>query len=176
MAIEIIPKKKEAAPPWQIIIFSILILLLLLAIVFYFFLLNQEKKYQTKINELKTIIEKEREKEEAKIKELSEIKEKISIFSKLTEDHFFISKVFEILSQNTHPKVFYKTFDLSPEKNKISLLGETDNFFILGQQVLILKENPLIQEIKISKISKTKEGKVEFGFDLILSPEIFKNI
>jgi len=174
MAIEIIPKKKEITPPWQILIFSISIILLLVSILFYFFFSNQEKSYQQKIDEIKTRIEEEKKGEEEKIKEVSKINDGISTFSKIINDHFFVSDFFEILAKTTHPKVFYKDLDLNPEKNSVSLSGETENFFTLGQQVLLLKENSAIKDVGVSKISKTKEGKVEFHFDLILNPEIFK--
>jgi uncharacterized protein YoxC len=174
MAIEIIPKKKEIVPPWQILIFVISIIILLASVLFYLFLSNQEKKYQTKIKEIQKIIDEEAKEKEGKIKEVSEINNRISTFSKIIQNHFFVSDLFKLISDLTHPKVYYKNFDLNTEKNSLSLSGETENFFTLGQQILLFKENEMIKGIDISKISKTKEGKVEFGINLILNPEIFK--
>jgi len=174
MPIEIIPKKKVVTPPWQIIFFSISIILLLFSLSFYFFLSSQEKEYQNKISEIEGLIQEEAKKEEEKIKEVVRIKDRISTFSQITEKHVFVSDLFEVLADTTHPKVFYKSFDLNPGKNSFNLLGETENFFTLGQQFLLLKQNPMVNEIELSRISKTKEGKVEFTFNLTLNPNIFK--
>jgi hypothetical protein len=174
MAIEIIPKKKEVTPPWQILIFVISIIILLASVLFYFFLSNQEKEYQAKIDEIKEEMEREAKEKEGKIKKISEINDRISTFSKIIQNHFFISDLFKLISDLTHPKVYYKNFDLNIEKNSLFLSGETENFFTLGQQILLFKENETIKGIDISKISKTKEGKVDFDINLILNPEIFK--
>ncbi len=174
MPIEIISKKKEVIPPWQILIFAISIILLLASVLFYFFLSNREKKYQAEIGKIQQTLDNEAKEREERIKKISEINDRISNFSKIVQNHFFVSDLFKLISGLTHPKVYYKNFDLSTEKNSLSLSGETENFFILGQQTLLFKESEMIKEIEISKISKTKEGKVEFGLKLILNPEIFK--
>ena len=174
MPIEIIPKKREIVPPWQILVFVISIIILLGSVLFYLFLLNQEKKYKSKIDEIRAEILKEQKEREKDIKEVSEINDRISTFSKIGQSHLFLSKVFEILSKTTHPKVFYTAFDLNPEKNNLSISGLTENFFTLAQQILLFKENEMVKEIEISKISKTKEGKVDFSLNLILKEEIFK--
>lgn len=174
MAIEIIPKKKPPTPPWLVLFFTLSILLLVCSLLSYFFILNQEKKYQQKIENIKNKISFEEKINEEKIKEIKKINDQISIFSKLIKTHPLPSSVFDNLATFTHPKVFYTSFDLNTERNFLSLSGQAENFLSLGQQILLFKENDLIEKAQISKISKTKEGKVEFSLDLFFKPELFQ--
>jgi Tfp pilus assembly protein PilN len=174
MAIEIIPRKKIGVPTWQIILFVISLFLIFGVVSIYFVLDGWQKKYQGEIQQIKDRLEKERTPEIREMEnKLSSSEKKIQDFSKILSDHLFVSEVFSLLQRTCHPKLSYNQFELIPEENKLSLSGRTDDFLILGQQVLLLKEESMVKDVDLSKISITKKGKVEFTFDISLNPEIF---
>jgi hypothetical protein len=175
MPIEIIPRKKVRIPLWQILLFFLSLIFFLLAISAYFFLIRSAENYRAKIEEIKTDIGKEKTEEIEKIEEkISLLDKKLKIFSKILKEHIFTYNFFDLLEKTTHPKVMYNSLDLNPEKATLALSGQTENFLTLGQQILLLEESQFISELKLSKVSITKEGKVGFSFDISLKPEIFK--
>jgi len=44
---------------------------------------------------------------------------------------------------------------------------------ILEQQILVLKQDPLVKSLNISGVSISEEGKVDFTFLLTFAPQIF---
>ncbi|KPJ57150.1 hypothetical protein AMJ49_02530 [Parcubacteria bacterium DG_74_2] len=175
MPIEIIPRKKVRVPRWQVILFSISLIFFLIVISTYFAFSQSEKKHRDRIDELKSLIEKEKTSEIKEIEEeLTFWQEKIKNFSVILQEHSFASNIFELLQKTSHPKVMYSQFELEPEENTLNLTGQTDNFLNLGQQVFLLRDDSMVKDINLSEVSITKEGKVEFAFEISLNPEIFR--
>jgi hypothetical protein len=57
----------------------------------------------------------------------------------------------------------------------LSLEGEAENFRVLAEQMLILKDNDSIIKPVLNNLSLGEEGGVEFGIALSLDSGIFDN-
>jgi Tfp pilus assembly protein PilN len=174
MAIEIIPKKETQIPHWQNILLYFGIFLLIGLIIGYFTLNYFIEKSERKLQQTNEAITKAKSPERIILEEeLKSLRAKIEDFTPLLLNHQKSSNFFDFLEKNTHPKVFFTKLDLDTEGNHVGLSGQTDDFQILGQQLLIFQKTEFLQGLKLSKVEINKEGKVEFTFDLSLNPKLF---
>jgi len=162
---EIIPKPKKVLSLEIILLyFSISIFICLSALSLYFLNLeNSRKKEIAKIEEkilsLKTPEFKKKE------EELLKYQQKISDFSELLKYYLHCSKIFPILEQKTLKEIYFSKMDFDPQKSTILLYGHSPNFYILGQQLEILKEDPSFK-VQLKEIHLGKEGKVDFQIEI----------
>jgi len=176
MAIEIIPKKVGAKPLNLLNVlfyFSLILLIIFLlgSLALFFFQKNLNKTLQ----DLKIKIAAKGTPEEIALeKRILLTQKKIDDFADLMNFHQSNLKFFTTLESLTHPKIFFSKIDLEINKGKISLSGITENFEVLGQQFLILKKEDYIKNVNLSKLSISKEGKIEFTFEILFAPEKFK--
>ncbi len=173
--IEIIPKPAAKLPSSQNILFYFSAVLIFMVILGYFildfYLIGDAERELERLEKLA----KAKTEEEIKLeKELSDYEKKIKDFSILIDQHVFSSVAFEFIEKNTHPKVWFSKFDLNPKEGGVGLLGETENFVTLYQQVQIFKDNSSIKGINLDKIAIGKEGRIDFNLNLILDPDLFK--
>lgn len=174
MAIEIVPKREIKVPPWQNFLLYFCIFLLFCSIIGYFALAHFIKQSEQKLQEVNTEIEKAEVPERKALKErLLSLREKIEDFAPLLFSHKKSSNFFGFLEKNTHPKVFFTDLKLNTNQNNVELSGQTEDFQTLGQQLLIFQETEFIQNLKLSEIKISKEGKVEFTFTFSLDPKLF---
>lgn len=175
MPIEIIPREKKKVPSWQPILFYLFLALLFLTIAGYLILVNFQNKYKTELEDLDNQLAQFKTPDRLKLEnDVLALEEKMKNFSAILDEHSFISGVLKLIEDTTHPKVKYIKFTLIAEANELGLSGETDDFLTLGQQVILLKNNPKIQSLDLTKVSINKENKVEFDFRILLDPDIFK--
>ncbi len=173
--VEIIPKPIEKAPGGQKILFYFSTLFLIGVIASYFVLSSFQKKSQGELQNLEAMIAKGRTPEMVSLeKGILYYQRKIKDFSQIIDQHIFISKFFTLLEKKTHPKVFFSKIDLNSKDLRVNLSGETDSFFDLGQQFLILDSEPLFGSPNLSKVSISKKGKIEFELNFSPDPKIFK--
>jgi len=174
MVIEVIPKREIKGPSWQNYLLYFIIVLLILAIIGYFVLDHFVKKSDQKLKEVEGKIEETKSPEKRALEDrLKSLSAKIDDFTPLLLGHKKSSNLFVFLEENTHPKVFFNKLDFDAKANHIKISGQTDNFFTLGQQLLIFRNSEFVQNLKLSEIKISKEGKVEFTFDFSLTPNLF---
>jgi len=174
--VEIIPKPIKKIPKRQRVLTYFPILILILAIAISFLLFSLEKEAQITLQGLDEKISKARTPEVVSLeKEILTYQKKINNFSQIIKRHFFSSKIFPFLEERTHQNTLFQKFDLIPGENRIKLVGQTDNFLILHQQVSIFQADPLIRELNLSKVSIGREGKIEFDLEVIFDPKILKS-
>jgi Tfp pilus assembly protein PilN len=174
MVIEIIPKKEDQVPSWQNYLFYFTIFLLFLAITGYFVLGYFVKKSEQKLQQTEEAVTRTKSPERiVQEEELKSLRAKIEDFTPLLLNHQKSSNFFDFLEKNTHPKVFFTKLNLDTEGNHVELSGQTDDFQILGQQLLIFQKTEFVQNLKLSKVEISKEGKIEFSFDFSLNPKLF---
>ncbi len=173
MAIEIIPKLKTKPPLWKRILSSLLLFLLIGMVSVYFILCYLIKKSEAKLQDLNSNLAKEIIPEQRILEEeLIPLRDKIEDFELILNSRRPSLKFFEFLESHTHPKVRWKEFSLDLDELSMELSGETENFTTLEQQFLILKEEKLVEKIKLFDISTGEEGKVYFSLKFSFSPEI----
>jgi Tfp pilus assembly protein PilN len=130
---------------------------------------NSIKNLQTledKINEVGT--------KEEKIQEAQLLlnKKRIEDFAGLLAERQKTSAVFKIIEESTLPDVWLTKMDVSG--SRVELAGQTPNFRILGQQLLVLKDQSLIEQTTLSNLAIGKKGEVEFNLTVLFKPEAFK--
>lgn len=170
--VEIIPKPIAKPPSWVNILFYFSIVLLIGVISGYFLLNNFIKKSEATLQNLETSLAKEKTLEEQLLeKEIISYQKKIEDVGSLLKEKKFSSKVFGLLERITHPKVSFSSFTFDSAQSLVKLVGSTENFQTLGQQILLLKKEPLIKEINLSEVSIREERKISFTLYLLLDPK-----
>lgn len=101
-------------------------------------------------------------------------KEEIDKFAPYLNNHILITKFFDFLEKNTHPRVYFTQMALKASHASVSLSGRADSFLSLGQQLMIFNESPMVKSFSISNISLSEERNVMFNLTLSLDPSLFK--
>lgn len=175
MAIEIIPRPVKKIPPWQNILFYFSVALLLVSVSSYFGLNYFLEKSERELKDLEETLAEEKISEEIALEErVFNYQKKIRDFSTLIDRHFYPSKLFDFFQGLCHPKVWFSKFNLNFKEYALVVSGQAENFSVLGQQLLIFRQEDRILEVNLPKINIGKQGKVDFTFNFSLDPKIFK--
>lgn len=173
MAIQIVPKEREKSPFWLDLAFYLSTILLVAVTASYFVLISLQKKAEKDYKALEQQLSEIRSPEKILLEEkVVKYKTKIDDFSKVFSSRSYITQIFPLIESLTHPKVSFSRLSGGTD-GKVTILGTTDNFQTLSQQIVAFKNNNLVQETNFSNVVTDDEGKVSFGLELILSPEIF---
>ena len=178
MVQELIPKEKIKASPLISFLFRLSLVLLIILGLCYFGLKMKISSLKSQIEETKVKIDKIKAEEDRETeRQVLNYERKIEDFSKLFSKHKITSHFFDFLRESTHPKVRFSelTLDLDTETANLFLMGETENFKTLGEQVLCFQRNKFVKGLDLSNLSLRKEGGVNFNINLSLDPKIFKN-
>lgn len=172
--VEIIPKPPTKLPPWLNILFYFSLFLFLAILVSFFILGNSLKNYRTELGNLEKAITEQKTPEVLALEqEVSSYQKKIADFSLLFQNHLAPSNLLKFLEEISHPKVWFSQFSLNSSEGQLTLTGYADSFLSVGQQLLTLKEKPLIENFSLPEISISKKGEVVFILNLFLDPKIF---
>lgn len=172
--VEIIPKPKTQLPAWLSILFYLSLFLFLAIFASFFIFGNSLKNLQAEFENLEKSIAEQRTPEViATEQEVLSYQKKISDFSLLLQGHLASSNLVGFLEEISHPKVWFSQFSLNAPEGQLTLNGYSDSFMSVGQQLLILKEKPLIKSFNLSEISIGKQGEVSFVLSLSLDSKIF---
>ncbi len=175
MAIEIIPRKTAVLSSWLKILFYILIGLIIISILSYFILGYLQRKSLIAFKNLEEEINKERTSQRiVQEEEILNYQKKINDFGFLLSYHFFPSKFFTFLEKTSHPRILFSQTNLNPSGSLVILSGQAESFLALGQQLQILKREPSIKSVSLSKISLGERGGVNFTLELSFDTEFFK--
>lgn len=174
MAIKIAQKPKIKTIALNILFYFSLFLVLIS--VSGFFILDYYKgKDSETLKNLEAVLAKEKTSEEAAMeKEISEYRKKINDFSSLIKSRENLANFLPFIESKTHPQVQWTAIDLNLKDFQVSLSGTTENLQTLQQQILIFKNEKLIEDFNMSGFSAKKGEKINFDFKFSLSPEIFK--
>ncbi|OGZ23474.1 MAG: hypothetical protein A3A08_00990 [Candidatus Nealsonbacteria bacterium RIFCSPLOWO2_01_FULL_41_9] len=172
--VEIIPKTIEKPPLWQDILLYFSVGLFLAAIFSFFSLNNSLKKAEDSLQNLERSLSQERPAEQINLeKKLKTAESQINSFSQIIGFHVYPSKIFDFLPKIIHPKARFKQISLDVAKSEVVISGETENLTSLQQQIFIFQQEPLIVNSTFNSFSAAEKGKIDFNFNLSLSPQIF---
>ncbi|XOB40282.1 MAG: hypothetical protein ACKKMR_03165 [Candidatus Nealsonbacteria bacterium] len=173
--VEIIPRPIKKIVRWEEILFYFLVFLIMAVIVIYFVLGSLQERAQSKLQDLEEGLSQGRTPQMTALEqEALYYKVKIDEFSPFLEKHTLSSKFFDFLESRTHPKIFFFQINLNPGNSKVLLSGLADSFLSLGQQLLILSKDPMVESINLSNVSLGETGGIEFAFDMVLAEEVFR--
>jgi len=175
MAIEIIPKPKAKIPSWLNFLFYFSIVLLIASPSAYFALDYFLKKTEANLQTLEETLAKEKTPQEIALENrVLGHQKKTRDFSWLINQHLYSSKFFAFFQKICHPKVWFSQISLDFKASQLVVSGEAETFLVLGQQLQIFKQENLIKSVNLARISMGREGGVDFSFNLLLDPIIFK--
>ena len=171
----IIPKRIEKASRWQNLFFYLALGLLIAVILGYAVLFYFEGKNSRNLQDIEyKIIQIGAEEDKVREEEISSVKNKINDFSSLFNNYKKTSNLFNFLEEICHPKIWLTRLELDSNMDQVLISGQSSNFKILGQQLLIMQEQDLIQRISLNNLSVNEEGNTDFYFQLFLNPKIFQ--
>jgi len=185
MPIQIIPKEAAKLPLWQNILFYFFIGLVFTILAGYGVLYHFTKKAVEDFENMKKTIEQARTPQMNDLeKQMKSYEEKTEDFSSILDSHKIVSNFFGdfnkktgFLEKNTHPKVFFSEMNFDLTKETVTLLGQTEDFQTVGQQISLFKKEELkeiVKSIQLSKVEIDKDGKIDFTLIISFNPKLFK--
>ncbi len=168
------PKTETNKALWVSILLYLSLALFLASVSSYFVFDYYIKKQTKTISEIKAEMKQKGTNEEKKREEILLTKQdKIKDFSKLLDEHQFVSGFFtNFESQWCHPRVWFSRINLNVPDLTAALSGQTDNFETLGQQVLVLRNNKFIKGIDLSNIQMNDVGRIDFNLSIIFDEQV----
>ena len=173
MAIEIIPKQKTKEVSWANIVLYVVLVLLLAFVLSYIFFVFYQQRLQREFRELETALQRtpsEKDLEETVLL----LKNRIDDSGMLLAQHRLPTRVFDLLEQNTHPRVWFFDVKLNFAIGSLDISGVASNFEVLGQQILIFEQNQSIKQVKVSRVSVGREGDIRFSLQLVFDKNLLK--
>jgi hypothetical protein len=163
-------KQPEKEPS---ILFYLSILILIFSIFSYFILFGLEKEAETVIKKVEKKLEEKKQEEIISLeKKVQEWEKKIKSFNLLLQNHSFPSQFFPFFQEKILPKIFIKKFSLDLKDLKVEATGETNEFDILGQQIMVFEKEPRISNLEIGDFNLTSDQKIEFKLKFNFDKEI----
>lgn len=167
------PKTESNKSLWVTIFLYFSLVFFLASVSSYFVFDYYAKKYSKNIEEIKMNIEQKGTAEEKKREEyILEKQETIKDFSKLLDEHKFVSSFFTNFESWCHPRVWFSRVNLNVADLTVGLSGQTDNFETLGQQILVFRNNKFIKGIDLSNIQMNDEGKIDFNLSVVFDGQV----
>ncbi len=172
--VEIIPKTIEKPPLWQDILLYFSIGLFLAAIFSFFAFSNSQKKAENSLQSLEQSLSQQGTADQISLeKEIKTAESQIKSFSQVLDSHIYSSKIFNFLPKIAHPKARFTQISLDVVKSEVGISGEAESLTALQQQIFIFQQEPLIQNSTLNSFSMGEKGKIDFDFNISLSPQIF---
>ena len=173
--VEIIPKLVKRGFSWDKAVMYLAIGLLIASFGAMFFLNRSIAEAEGKMEELEQTLASKKTKEENDLEaEVLGYKNRIKNFAKILENHPYSSQIFGFVEGFCHPRVWFSEMVLNVDKNNLFLSGETTDFLYLEQQILVLRKEPLTENVVLSNLAVSESGTVKFNFDITFNPSILK--
>jgi|YNPNPStandDraft_1061719.scaffolds.fasta_scaffold08216_8 Tfp pilus assembly protein PilN len=170
----IIPKPQEPLPKWvNITLIVCLALWLILGGIFFFLTRHIEHQKTQKKNLDEQLTQLYSPEIKSMEEQINTIGQKINRFATVAREHKNSFRLFELLRYNCHPNVRFTSLNASFQEGNIILKGQTDTYLSLSQQIDILKKNPVINQVQVSDITLSREGKIDFQISFNVQPQIF---
>ncbi|MDD5098642.1 MAG: hypothetical protein PHD31_02935, partial [Candidatus Pacebacteria bacterium] len=65
-------------------------------------------------------------------------------------------------------------FSLNVQNNSVTMMGDSDGFKNIMEQIAILEREPTIQSFEISNVNLSENGRVSFTLNIILKSDLLK--
>ena len=171
---QLIPRPAAKMPRWFSFLYYFSVILAIVSISGYFILNQSLKDSRTKLEYLETLIREGKTPERiATEREVIKWERKIEDFTVLLNSHLNPSNFFEVFENFSHPRMEFTSFNLWPQRGRLTVSGQTNDFRNLGQQLLIFKKESLFKEVNLNKVYIGEKGEIRFTFDISLDPRIF---
>ena len=168
---------KKTANPKRLMVWGGFFLGIILIFLFYFvvriYKSSLNKKLQTLSNEAQEI-----KKEKIALRRssgLGDFQAKVDALSNLIKNHIYWTEFFNFLERNTTSKVQFTTFSADANSGRLDLEGNTPTFTDLAGQMITLKKQKLVEQLRLTSLRISDEG-IKFHFSIQLNPDAWKKI
>ena len=142
----------------------------------YVFLISLESRAQVSLEAIEQQISEQKTIEMASLESTIRVyKKEVDLFAPYLTNHILITKFFDFLESNAHPRIYFSQMNLKSSTASVSLSGRADSFLSLGQQLMIFDNSPIVKSISLSNISLSEEGNILFNLGISLNPSLFKH-
>lgn len=171
------PKPKAKKPLWQNFIFIFLLVLFFAGSAGYVFLSAQAKSLQKSNQEIDAAVSalQKQIRKSGLEQGISDVEKTTNDFQAVFAKHKIASNVFGFLREICHKKVQIEKIDVNTADSSANLVCQTENLRDLGEQALILSDNPQVKKFEVSGVSINEKGGVDFNVNLSFDPQIIAN-
>jgi len=169
--VDIIPKQKLEYPLWTQALFAGSILFLLAVIGGFFLLIQLQGKAQKELERVQGVLAQGKSSDEIRLEQsVFRYKDKFNDFAQLAAKRNDARPVFKFLESYTHPRVTFTTFNLEPTLGALKLVGSTQDFRTLQEQMIIFQNREELSGLTLSNIVLGERGQVVFELEMGFQP------
>ena len=169
--VEIIPKQKLEYPLWTQALFFGSMLFLLVVIGGFFLTLSLQGRAQKALESIQGVLAQGKTPEEARLEQsIFRYRDKFNDFASLATERNDVRPVFEFLEAYTHPRVVFTTLNLEPKLSMLKLVGATQDFRTLQEQMAIFQDREELTGLTLSSIVLGEKGQVVFQLAMGFKP------
>ena len=167
------PEKLAVGWPWRLFLVSVL--LLMISVISY---LGLKFGYETVLNARLRNIDQSLKTLNNKISQNQE-EDFILFYSRLVNldtmlvKHVLTYKVFSLLEQHTHSRVYYSSMDFKAPERQLILEGLAGSYGVLSEQLGVFEKATEVARYALNQ-SQLADGVVQFKMTLTLTPETLK--
>ena len=173
--VNLIPKPIKKISKNQKILLYFLVFSVISLTMAYVFLISLEKQAQASLEAVEQQIFEQKTTEMANLEStIKAYKIEVDDFAPYLGNHILITKFFDFLEENIHPRIYFSQMSLKSSSANVSLSGMADSFLSLGQQLMIFNSNSIVKNVSLSNISLSEEGSIVFHLSISLDPNLFK--
>ncbi|MDO8474200.1 MAG: hypothetical protein Q7S62_01535 [bacterium] len=171
--VEIIPKQKLEYPVWTQALFFGSMLFLLVAIGGFFLTLQLQGRAQKELERIQGVLAQGKTPEEVlQEQSIFRYKDKFNDFASLAAERNDVRPVFEFLEAYTHYRVVFTTINLEPKLRTLKLVGATQDFRTLQEQMAIFQNREELTGLTLSNIVLGEKGQVVFQLGMGLASSL----
>ncbi|MBI5045960.1 MAG: hypothetical protein HZC14_03115 [Candidatus Niyogibacteria bacterium] len=109
----------------------------------------------------------------ASIQDLSAVSTSIDVSKKILQSHVAVSRIMDMLEQNTLPDVRFSNFNYGGGGgNLITLAGDAKSYTTLAEQALVLESIKNVESLSLSNLSLRGGGRVGFDLFITIKPDL----
>jgi hypothetical protein len=175
MAIEIKPEKKESSLVQDIFLVISLVCIIISFGTYIYYANVVIPQKESQLRELNTVFGSLTEADlKQKEQDLALAQKYIEDFKILLQNNPKSSKFFDAFQSWAHPKITYSGTTLSVQNKSVNMMGSTNGFRNIMEQIAILEREPTIENFDITNVNLSDNGGVTFNLDIILKADLLK--
>lgn len=152
--------------------------LVILSLLFYGGLLFYQDKQNKELDSIKEQIKVLDQKRDPEMeKTVVDLDKKLGILKEIFENHVYWSKLFNKIEELTVFQAYFSRgkFDFSGGIAEVNLSGNALTYTILAKQMKSFQQDSQVKSVRVSTISLSTEGGINFDLKVIFSKDILLN-
>ncbi len=110
---------------------------------------------------------------EDKTKEVDVFQKKLDLASNLLDKHIYWTHFLQFLEKNTLTNIYYTDAFTGNTQGSYSFQAHADSYGAIADQIMVLRSDKNVEEVKVSSGSLTENGDIGFGMALTINKDIF---